>query len=142
MDEAARTKHLELIQAVVSRLAHNSFVYKGWAVTIVSAIFVLATKDPNPLYLLIALVPTLAFWGLDSYYLRQERLFRKLYDRMRVKPLVEWQNDPFSMNTDPCKGEVKTWLQTCRSTTIWPLYLSLIGVILLAFTLAVVLRQC
>jgi hypothetical protein len=27
----------------------------------------------------LALFPALAFWGLDAYYLRQERLFREVY---------------------------------------------------------------
>ena len=28
-----RVKHLEFIQAVITRLAHDSFLYKGWAIT-------------------------------------------------------------------------------------------------------------
>jgi len=132
----AQIEHLKLIQAVVNRLAQDSFVYKGWAVTLVSAIFVLATKDANRWYLLVALLPTLAFWGLDSYYLWQERLFRKLYDHTRTKPSVDWQNDPFSMSTDPCKGQVAGWWQICWSKTIWPLYAALVLVVLSAFGLA------
>ena len=30
-------------------------------------------------YILVAFIPLIAFWCLDSYYLRQERLFRKLH---------------------------------------------------------------
>lgn len=29
------------------------------------------------------LMLTLVFWGLDGYYLKQERLFRRLYDKVR-----------------------------------------------------------
>ena len=63
-------KNLELIQSVIDRMGRNSFAYKGWAVTLVSAIFALAAKEGNPQYLLIALLPSFAFWGLDGYYLR------------------------------------------------------------------------
>jgi hypothetical protein len=38
-------KHLEMIQGVVDRLAENSFKYKGWCITLVSALLALAAKD-------------------------------------------------------------------------------------------------
>ena len=78
-----KIKHLELVQDVISRMASNSFMLKGWAVTLVSGIFVLATKDTDKLYFLVAYIPVIIFWGLDSYYLLQERLYRSLYDKVR-----------------------------------------------------------
>lgn len=45
-----RIKHLELIQVIITRMAGNSFMLKGWAVTLVSGIFVLASKDTDKLY--------------------------------------------------------------------------------------------
>ena len=47
-----KLKHLELVQGVISRMANNSFMLKGWAVTLVAGIFVLAGKDTDKLYLL------------------------------------------------------------------------------------------
>ena len=79
-----KIKHLELVQSVVNRMASNSFMLKGWAVTLVSGIFALAGKDTDKLYFLVAYVPVLVFWGLDAYYLLQERLYRSLYDKVRV----------------------------------------------------------
>lgn len=79
-----KIKHLELVQSVINRMASNSFMLKGWAVTLVSGIFVLAGKDTDRLYFLVAYVPVLVFWGLDAYYLLQERLYRSLYDTVRV----------------------------------------------------------
>ena len=72
-------KYLEMIQNVISRMASNSFALKGWAVALVSGVFVLSSKDSNALYFLIAYVPIVFFWVLDSYYLLQERLYRSLY---------------------------------------------------------------
>jgi len=31
-----KVKHLEMIQAVIARMATNSFMFKGWAVTLVA----------------------------------------------------------------------------------------------------------
>ncbi len=78
-----KLKHLELVQGVISRMASNSFMLKGWAVTLVAGIFALAAKDADRLYFIVAYIPILIFWGLDSYYLLQERLYRSLYDKVR-----------------------------------------------------------
>ena len=71
---------MEIIQSTISRMASNSFALKGWAVTLVAGIFVLASKDADKTYFLIAYVPIIVFWALDAYYLLQERLFRALYN--------------------------------------------------------------
>lgn len=76
-------KHLELVQGVINRMANNSFMLKGWAVTLVAGIFALAAKDADIIYFLVAYVPVVVFWGLDAYYLLQERLYRSLYDKVR-----------------------------------------------------------
>ncbi len=78
-----KRKHLELVQGVINRMASNSFMLKGWAVTLVAGIFALAGKDTDKLYFLVAYVPIVIFWGLDAYYLLQERLYRSLYDKVR-----------------------------------------------------------
>jgi hypothetical protein len=126
----AKLKHLEMIQAVISRMAHNSFLLKGWSVTLTSALFVLAANDAKPQFILVALFPALMFWGLDGYFLWQERLFRALYDRVRVADLVD-----YSMNTAPCLGETKSWWQTIRSKTL----LAFHGVIVAAVVITAIL---
>lgn len=98
-------KHLEMIQGVVDRLAENSFRYKGWCITLVSALRALAAKDLHPGYALIGMLPAACFWWLDAYYLCQERLFRRLFERVRVKGLApDAPPTDFSMETaaPPC----------------------------------------
>lgn len=77
-----KIRHLEMIQGIISRMAGNSFLLKGWAVTLVAGIFALAEKDADKLYFIIAYIPIIVFWGLDSYYLLQERLYRSLYEKV------------------------------------------------------------
>ena len=72
-----------MIQGIINRMASNSFKLKGWAVTLVAGIFALAGKDTDKVYFLITYIPILIFWGLDSYYLQQERLYRSLYEKVR-----------------------------------------------------------
>ncbi len=94
-----KLKHLELIQDVVNRLANNSFLIKGWAVTLVSAIIALAAQENSRTELIyIAFFPILTFWLLDGYFLWQERLFRAVYNE--VCAISETQID-FKMNVEP-----------------------------------------
>ena len=65
-------KYLEMIQDVVKRMATNSFMLKGWAVTLVAGIFALSAKDTNKIFFIVAYIPIILFWFLDSYYLQLE----------------------------------------------------------------------
>ncbi len=80
-----KLKHLEMIQNVIARMAHNSFLLKGWAVTLVGALFALSQKQIGGGITLIAVLLTAMFWGLDAYYLSKEHLFRLHYDAVRAK---------------------------------------------------------
>lgn len=84
MENNNKITHLEMVQGIINRMANNSFMLKGWAVTLVAGIFALASKDTDKLYFLIAYIPIVVFWGLDSYYLLQERLYRALYNKVRL----------------------------------------------------------
>jgi hypothetical protein len=75
-------KEIDLIQEVIKRMANNSFLIKGWYVTLLSAILVINKDQLQAIYdvpFIIMLVPVFLFWYLDAYYLRQEIVFRKLY---------------------------------------------------------------
>lgn len=75
-----KMKHLEFIQGVINRMAGNSFMIKGWSLTIISAGFaLLAIRGISLYYLFIAAIPIICFWILDGYFLSQERMFRTFY---------------------------------------------------------------
>lgn len=84
-------KELELIQSIISRMANNSFLIKGWTMTLMSALIAFG-KDSilaniNGIYYLVMMLGILIpFWWLDAYYLRQERLFRKVYNKVIKDP--------------------------------------------------------
>jgi len=104
-----------MIQAVVNRMSINSFLLKGWSVVLISALFALAAGDSQSLFVYLAYFPAIAFWILDAYFLRQERLFRKLYDR--VRHLAETDVD-FAMDTSVVDGEVAAWSAIVFSKTL------------------------
>ena len=70
-------KEVDIIQGIIKRMAFNSFMIKGWAITlVVVALLLKGTRHQ----VLIAFIPLLVFWFLDAYFLWQERMYRKLYD--------------------------------------------------------------
>ncbi len=79
-----KIKHLEFIQNIIVRMSKNSFSLKGWAVTLVSGLFMVGIiVGTSILACLVVLLPIIFFWILDSYYLLQERRYRSLYDKIR-----------------------------------------------------------
>jgi hypothetical protein len=83
--EPNRLTHLQLIQTTIGRLAGNSFLIKGWAVTVAGAFFGFALNSHSARLAIAAAIPIAAFWALDAYFLRTERLFRALFDEVRSK---------------------------------------------------------
>ncbi len=123
--------HLQMIQGVINRLSTNSFLLKGWSVVLISAIFAFA-KGGNYSFLIISYFPALVFWGLDGYFLYEERIFRKVYDH--VRKLTEDEID-FSMKISCDRGEIDSWLSVTRSKTIVAFH----GVILISITLSILI---
>lgn len=129
----AKLKHLEFIQGVINRLASDSFRIKGWSVVLVAALFAVLARGGRIEFAPIALVPVLVFWGLDGYFLWQERLFRALYDQVRY---VKEADIDFSMDVSPLRiGRRRTWLGATFSRTLVFFY----GALAVAVGLVVIL---
>jgi hypothetical protein len=116
-------KHLDYIQAIINRMAANSFLIKGWTITLVSAIIALSNKESKQLLAYTSLLPIIIFWLLDSYFLFQERLYRAVYNDVRVKN----ENDiDFDLNAIKYIGENRTWFKSFISQTLLIFYFTLI----------------
>ena len=128
--------HLELIQGVIDRLAGNSFLIKGWSVVLVSALFALAAGSDKPVFAYIACFPAISLWILDGYFLWQERLYRALFDYVRV--LDDTMID-FSMDTSIVKKRGRRWRNVVFSTTLLLFHGTIVAsifVIILVLTLS------
>ena len=97
-------KHMDYIQSAISRMASNSFYLKGWNVTIIAAIVALSFKESDWRIYACALALNIVFWVLDAYYLKQEKLFRELYNK--VSKISDDNLVDFSMNTSEFKEKV------------------------------------
>ena len=107
MSDDYKLKHLEMLQAIVERMAANSFHVKGWSVAVVTALLALGLSKGSYLFANLAFFPLLLFWALDGYYLSLEKGFRDVYDRVRQKANSEVD---FSMHRLGAERGLKHWL--------------------------------
>src|SRR5215207_8130177 len=126
-----------MIQSVIERMGNNSFLIKGWSITLVSAIFVIAFQSKDKIIAIWTLFPAIIFWLLDGFYLWQERLLRCLYDH--VRKLDEKKID-FSMDTSlvreaRIRGRKNTLINAVFSRTLFPFH----GGMVIAMIIAIII---
>ncbi len=104
-----KIKHLEVIQGIINRMSGNSFMLKGWAVTLVSGIFAIASRDADKMFFLVAYIPVIVFWFLDTYYLKQEHLYIALYNKVRLKKDsdIDFSLEATHSDMDNCSEYIK-----------------------------------
>jgi len=120
-----KLKHLEFIQLIITRMNVNSFLLKGWCVTIVAAVFALYASNQNICVIIIGVLPTIIFWFLDAYYLTQERKFRGLYNDVAGVSDNPRQLKEFEMRPDLYTKGKYSYFNVLFSKTIWLLYIPL-----------------
>jgi len=121
-------KEVDIIQDIIKRMAYNSFLIKGWTITLVAATLLI---KGNRAQIFISLIPLISFWFLDSYFLHQERLYRKLYSWVIANRMG---TDDFllDMNAYRFKAEVQSRLRIMFSITLVSFY-GLIAILILLY---------
>ncbi|NKT17565.1 HIT domain-containing protein [Rhodococcus hoagii] len=77
-----RRQHLSFIQAVITRMSQSSSSAKTWLLPIVTAAYGFAIAKDAPAIALLGVGAIVIFGLLDANYLKQEREFRRLYDKV------------------------------------------------------------
>ena len=130
-DSQSVVAHLEMVQSIISRMAHNSAITKTWCATLVGAILILVARTGGPFYSLIGLLPTIVFCFIDSYYLASERSFRNSFanfvERLHGGGLRV--NEIYLIESR--KLTAKKVLSALFSWAVWPFY-SVIAVAVIA----------
>ena len=132
-----KRKHLEFIQNSIGRMGRNSFMLKFWTVLLAGIIVTLLPRDEGVNYIitnsnfniviLVSTIVVLSFWGLDGYFLQRERLFRSLYDHVRVRDEID-----FSMNTSAFGVyEGNAWKDAVLSKTLVGFYSTFLVIFLM-----------
>lgn len=123
MDNNDLHKEIDLIQNCISRMARNSFMLKGWAISLLAVVLAITTDRLNPLFLFFSVfVPLVCFWYLDAFFLRTEKMYRKMYEWV-LKERKEGRLD-FQYDLEPSrfKNQVKSHCRVMLSTTLRVFY--------------------
>ncbi|MCD4746735.1 MAG: hypothetical protein K8R58_10595 [Bacteroidales bacterium] len=125
MDKEIIHKEIDLIQSVINRMANNSFLLKGWLISIIAVVLALS-KDSiisknNYAIFIILLLPSLTFWYLDAFFLHKERCYRKLYDWV-IENRKNCADYLYSLNYKRFEKEVKSIFKIMFSTTLIVFY--------------------
>jgi hypothetical protein len=136
MDNEILHKEIDLIQGIINRMAQNSFLLKGWTITIIVAVLAL-TKDTlltNDLtyFSIILLIPLVVFWYLDAFFLHKERCYIKLYDWV-IENRSKTTEFQYNLNYRRFEKDVDSIFKIMRSDTLLTFY-GITGLILLGIT--------
>ncbi len=84
-------KHLEFIQNTINRMSTNSFIIKGWAITLIGVIISFTEIEGRylfynstynfPIEMVILLLVIVLFWSFNAYFLQQERRYISIYTK-------------------------------------------------------------
>jgi hypothetical protein len=125
-DPQAVQTHLQIIQSVIQRMASNSASCKAWCIALVSAILVIVATTGKAQYTLIAIIPTVLFLILDTYYLALEKMFRQSYNSFIEKLHIGEINPADLYIVTPSGSMLRNFAMSFISFSIWPFYLTLL----------------
>jgi hypothetical protein len=136
-DSSAVQSHLAMAQSVIQRMSSNSAGAKAFCITLVSAILVLVAQEGKAVYALLALLPSVLFLFLDTYYLCLEQRFRQSYNAF-----IDLVHSARVTTTDlyaivPAPNSLAAFFRALLSPSIWPFYLVLIGLIITAMLVVI-----
>lgn len=136
-------KEIDLIQGCINRMAQNSFIVKGWLISLIAVVLALLPQNFDiKLLCVVGLLITICFWYLDGYFLKIERLYRWKYEWIILKRLgtTKWSYDlnPYNNNMwlpnkDGSNKQTPKDIEIMFSKTIMPIYLPIIVVIISLF---------
>ena len=133
-------KEIDLIQACITRMAQNSFMIKGWFVSIYAVILALLPEKINMCLLCVALVSVnLIFGYLDGFFLRTEKIYRKIYDWVLEERSKNNRELLYQLNPVKFKGkieEVESIWKVMESKTLLWFYLVPLIIVVIVFIIS------
>ena len=137
MDKDELFKEIDLIQGCINRMAQNSFMLKGWALTIFAGVtaFTKGENFSDPITLVCTtIIPFVCFWIRDTFFLRTKKKYRKMYEDMLTKRKINNTEGQYELNPKTIK--VDCFLKVMFSITMVFFY----GIPLLASIVLLVIR--
>lgn len=123
-------KELDLIQDCIKRMASNSFLLKGWTVSLF-AILLGLSKDSSLLVSTLLVVVVCVFWYLDAFFLYTERCYRRLYEARLITRNANLDTFLYDLNPHYYRSCGETIFKIMLTKTLRWFYGSLLFVLLI-----------
>lgn len=126
-------KEIDLIQSCITRMAQNSFMVKGWVITLVAACCAVSSLNSNEwkILFIFGALAIILFWYLDAFFLKMERLYRFKYEWVINNRL---KKDEFAFDLNPYNKQMwntgkeePSIIGVMFSKTLLPMYLLLLA---------------
>lgn len=119
--------HLETIQKIIDRVSNNTFLLRGWCVSLLAAILAGAVALQIPALSLLGVFCSLIFYFLDSFYQMADLRFRAIF-------VESFNSDqPQAYTFDHRSQRAITYGKALLYHTTFPFYLTLVLLCILAY---------
>lgn len=135
-NEEVLVKEIDLIQSCINRMAQNSFIIKGWTISLNGILLgVLADKGYTKSIPIICMISIICFWYLDAFFLRTEKLYRWKYEWIinnRVNSnkylydLNPYNKDMWTKEPSGRNKRLQCVFRIMFTKTLWPMYILLL----------------
>ncbi len=130
--------YLNMIQGVILRMANNSFLIKGWSISLTTAMLAVAAGTKSELFCIISIIPVLLLWWLDAFFFYQEKKYRDIYDYAKSDVLKRdelYSLDPNLLldRSEEKKQEILTRFKVMKEDAVYPIYLVQLLILAAAF---------
>ena len=136
-------KEIDLIQGCITQMAQNSFIVKGWVITLIAAFCAISSLSTNTWKILFSFgaLSIILFWYLDAFFLKTEKLYRYKYEwviKNRLsKDAHSFDLNPYNKNMWVTGREEPSVISMMFSKTLFPMYLLLLMFDAFAFFLSI-----
>lgn len=118
-----KRQHLNFAQSVIARMSQSSSNAKSWLLPVVTAAYGYAFTQRSIAVAILGIVATVVFGLLDIGYLRTERKYRDLYERIAED---DTSVPPYSLNyRRPANTRKTSFIEHCSTMSawaVWPFY--------------------
>lgn len=137
VDAEDKRQHLSFAQDIITRMAQSSANAKSWFLPVATATYGYAFTQSSVAVAVLGIVATVVFGILDIGYLRTERKYRDLYERIAIGDSdVPRYSLNFKKPGDTRKSSLLEHCSVVTTWAIWPFYGAFLVTGIVAFAIS------
>jgi len=114
-------KEIDLIQDCIKRIANNSFLLKGWTISLVVVVLTLSKGYEFKKLFSILMLLIACFWYLDTFFLWTEKRYRRMHEWV-IKNRENTEEYLYDLDPSRFNDKVERRIQMMFSLTMGVFY--------------------